>query len=284
MSINEQEGAEIRLLPEETNTDAEFRWVDPDALPSNAAIGPPPPTRDLIESVRVFGVRQPVALLEIEPTDEFPWSYAIVGGRRRTQAAREVGLPSIPAMVGRDPEGMAVLDVQLNSTAKPNEFAYIDRIASMRHDGADLKQIGAATGMPIGTIKRLMNVHDNLDPTLMRVARDGRMRFTTAEAAAKLTPDQQHSLVEGPLEEKGKITGPDVSEAKRAYHERFQEVDLGLDDMPDFEESRREVEQGQDALRGAQEHLRARLSEVQGKASSRWTKEDQAALRTLLGM
>jgi ParB-like nuclease domain len=300
MLSNEQE---IRLLPEEPNTDADFRWIELSDLPRLDDLGPPKPTKDLLESIRNFGIRQPVALVEL--TDRFD----VIGGRRRIQAAwilykeweheqREESVedPSpmdcpywrVPAMVGQDPEGMHVLDVQLNSTAKPNEFAYLDSISEMVREGADFKQIAHDTGLPIGTVKRLWNVQVHLHPEIKAAARQGRIRFSVAESASKLTEEQQVGNLLPVLREKEKITGTDVTEAKRAYHAKFADVDLGLGDLPGFEDVQgREMPSSPDSvvdlrISRAKEHLSERLGKAAEGKRMQWTGDDLDAVEALL--
>jgi len=269
------------LLPEAPNTEVEYRELFLDRLPSDEEIGPPPPTRGLIESIKMFGIRQPIAVYYRPTVKNKPGGYEIIGGRRRVQAARAVGLQLIPAMVGNDPAGMAALDVQMNATQKPNEFAYLARVTEMYHANHDIKEIATATRLPAGTVKRLINIKTNLDPQLLGAAEEGAMRFSTAESAAKLTHDQQTRLL-ATLWDNGKLTGKDVHEAKRAYHASFAGVDLGLGEMPGYEETQEMEDNARAELNDARIHLAERLAEIPTQRRPSWSKADVEAVEKLL--
>lgn len=292
--------AQYRLIPHEPNLDAEFHRVAVFDLPTNEEIGPPEPEKSMVDSVWTFGIRQTV-FLAVE-FDDKP-IYTIVAGRRRIQAARkcverwaeenpesnwrECPYVSVPAMVGEDREGLAALDVQLNTTPKPNEFAYLDRITEMAGNASE-KEIARATAMPVSTVRRLIAVGSNLDPALMKSAREGHIAFSVAEAASKLAASQQRSLLEV-LAEKGRVTGKDVAEAKRAYHESFQgEIDLGLDQVPTYEEEASAQEEALAASDRQQQeavgHLTTRLWSGPASEGRRmwWTKDDLDAVEVLL--
>lgn len=281
------EGAEGQptLLPNEPNTECEMWWVQLDRLPTDEMLGPLKPDKSLKESVAMFGVRQPVPLV---------WDgadYTVVGGRRRIQAARAVGMSQIPALVGTDSEGMAALDAHLNSTVKPNPFSYLNVISEMYESGASEKAIAQATSLPLGTVRRLWNTKLNLNHALYAAAQKGDIKFSVAEAAAKLSTSQQQNL-EAVYQDAGKLTGKDVAEAKRVFHESFQGEQTGLDfsDIPTSveldaaEAAAQAVIDTSEEGAAAKEHLRLRLEYVRSRKGAKWTSEDARCVEVLLGM
>ncbi|WOQ69666.1 ParB/RepB/Spo0J family partition protein [Microbacterium limosum] len=67
---------------------------------------------ELIHSVREFGVLQPVV---VRPSDDQPDTYELIMGERRTRAAREAGLESIPAVIRDTAEEHLLRDALLEN-------------------------------------------------------------------------------------------------------------------------------------------------------------------------
>jgi transcriptional regulator with XRE-family HTH domain len=300
-------GDQLSLIPDHPNIDANLEWVPLDRFPDPELLGLPKPEKPLVDSIRMFGIRQPVAACQPPMAPDPDADIQLIGGRRRIQAAwichqewlekekKEHGVILdndaspywlVPSMVGTDPDGMAILDVQLNASARPNEFAYMDRIRDLIAGGLSLEQVAKTTGLPKGTVERIWNVKVNLSPNLLKAAREGKMRFTTAERAAKLSPYQQRSVLEGVLEANGKVTQRDVQEARQAYHQQFSGVDLGMDHMPGFdvvEQNRQAAEEGEQKILEASSYLEERISSIRSrKRAPEWTRKDQEAVEALL--
>src|SRR4029434_5271358 len=73
-------------------------------FPPNDELMGPAPDRALVDSVRDFGVLDPVLL---ERHESLRRPYVVRDGRRRIKAARLAGLTSVPAVVLPPQEGLA---------------------------------------------------------------------------------------------------------------------------------------------------------------------------------
>lgn len=100
---------QLSLIPEKLVT-PKARKVILTELPED--LMGPEPEPEFIESVRKFGILQPIGLVEGDP-------YQVAFGRRRLRAARALELISIPALIY--PQGWtpaSVLTLIETSTAK----------------------------------------------------------------------------------------------------------------------------------------------------------------------
>ena len=78
-------------------------WVDVDTISPN----PYQPRkefdegalRDLADSIKQYGILQPVTITEAGTMDDGRTSYELIAGERRTRAARLAGLAQIPAVI-----------------------------------------------------------------------------------------------------------------------------------------------------------------------------------------
>jgi ParB/RepB/Spo0J family partition protein len=147
----------------------------------------PEPDPEFVESVRKFGILQPIGLVEGDP-------YQVAFGRRRIRAARAIGLISIPAQIY--PQGWtpaSVLTLIENKHRKDNLPAQLDAIATLRLS-ATPEEICIAVGMTQPELAQAIKMLDALVPELRDAMRDGRIKATTAKQAAKLPIEQQQEL------------------------------------------------------------------------------------------
>jgi ParB-like chromosome segregation protein Spo0J len=202
----------------------------------------PAPDHSFIESVRQWGVRTPIALRQL-PRGK----YGMVDGWRRLRAVAVLRgseppddwtlspqewrdqWDSIAAFVvktdGWHPE---VLPVILNHQRSDNFAVTLSSIEQLVSDGYSERDVYEATGVPIATIRRLMNL-TNLHPELKAAWVEGKIVANVAIAASKCTEPQQAELVKVYRSEE-QLTAADVREVKRAGQREAQQALEGLGD------------------------------------------------------
>src|SRR5215831_12985297 len=78
--------AQIELLPPTPPTFKTLQ-VQPAELPANELLDGPPPTKELIESIRLYGVIDPIVVRAIDGMD---FAYVVLSGSRRVKAVRHL--------------------------------------------------------------------------------------------------------------------------------------------------------------------------------------------------
>jgi ParB/RepB/Spo0J family partition protein len=176
---------QLSLIPDKLVT-PKARKVVLTELPEDLMGSEPDP--EFVESVRKFGILQPIGLVEDGKT------YQVAFGRRRIRAARAIGLISIPAQIY--PQGWtpaSVLTLIENKHRKDNLPAQLDAISTLRLS-ATSEEICIAVGMTQPELAQAIKMLDALVPELRDAMRDGRIKATTAKQAAKLPIEQQQEL------------------------------------------------------------------------------------------
>jgi ParB-like chromosome segregation protein Spo0J len=164
------------------------------------------PSRELIKLIAELGVLQPIVVLP-----DGDGRYQIVEGRRRSKAVQLLAEDNrwpkpahIDALVlsGSSVEGRGIRDgltlaLHAARSASPaSELAAIEAILTGRGDepvATSVKEIAAQTGMPMQTVQRRLRLR-HLIPPLRHEFDRGEITATVAEAAARLTADQQAAL------------------------------------------------------------------------------------------
>lgn len=214
--MSEATAEDLKLLPD-VPIESEMRVVGLDELPEDERLVGPAPRPEFVENVRRVGVIMPLLLRDTGRKGRL--RYHVLAGRRRIKAARVVGIEGLKALVvaGDEEPGadqLSALDAALNNLADANrasEFLQIEKLAA---SGYTDRQIGLAIGLDAGQLKARLKLF-NLIPELRAAFLSGRMLPSNAEAAARLKePAQRRLLV--PLNENGKVTGPDIKEVKKA--------------------------------------------------------------------
>lgn len=170
-----------------------------------------PPTPQFVETVEALGVIQPVIVEE-----RGPGRYRLCAGRRRVLAAHEAGLERIDAKVY--PEGAVtpeVLTLIENEHRSPNRLADLGALERLlQQEGVTMDVICKELKLNRASVEKSLTLL-NLIPPLRDAFQNGNIAPSVALKAAKLSHEQQHLLLD-PLEENGRITGPDVREVKEA--------------------------------------------------------------------
>ena len=189
------------------------------------------PSRQLVASVRRYGVVTPVILVDTGDGQ----GRQLVDGRRRVLAAKEAGLTHVEAVTysfnREDARGFPaeLLTLTLNELRRPNPVAEAEAIRRLLDRGAPLRDICRATGMSPARVKQRMRLL-NLAAPLAQALSQGEITVGTAEAAAKLSSTEQRALADR-LAERGKLTLEDVAEARSARRQSAQAA-LSLPMLP----------------------------------------------------
>ena len=189
------------------------------------------PSRQLVASVRRYGVVTPVILVDTGDGQ----GRQLVDGRRRVLAAKEAGLTHVEAVTYSFNREDArtfpaeLLTLTLNELRRPNPVAEAEAIRRLLDRGAPLRDICRATGMSPARVKQRMRLL-NLAAPLAQALSQGEITVGTAEAAAKLSSTEQRALADR-LAERGKLTLEDVAEARSARRQSAQAA-LSLPTLP----------------------------------------------------
>jgi len=192
-----------------------------------------PPTSEFKDDIATFGVRVPVELRWDGEIDTPILPGDVLAGRKRIIAARAAGFKSIPVRYAPDlteEQGWAVI-VSDNALRKENPLtdlhaieAVLDRYIDMIAPGVDpqdldtlpasaVNMIARELRLPVGTVKNRLRLR-KLVPELREGVYAGQVAVSTAFQAARLPREVQVQLA-NVLAENGKLTGADVSDARR---------------------------------------------------------------------
>jgi ParB/RepB/Spo0J family partition protein len=164
--------------------------IDLDALPKT--LPGPDPSAEFVESVKRDGVIEPIVLLRADK------KVKVLTGRRRIKAARAAGLAKIPARVFDlgDEDSAAFQHIHillLNGMRSDNPITDLEAIESLLLMGAEDKEIAAATGLSVQTIRRRLRL-GALHKVLRDALRKGKITIAAAEKAARLPYPTQETL------------------------------------------------------------------------------------------
>jgi ParB/RepB/Spo0J family partition protein len=212
---------QLQLLPDEP-LDLETGYLN---LEHFAHEEVPEPTKQLLDSIRRFGLLQPIlvrltmrlvghsggGIIEVA-------HYDIVDGRRRLSCCRILKIDAFPVMIAETDLAIAdVATLAANATRTDNPIAEFKAIQRLIRQGASPKDISGATGMSQQTIKKRQSLL-RLNPDLVEAFESGKISAAVAQEAAKLPGPVQKELVVG-LVANGRITAGDVHEAKLARNQ-----------------------------------------------------------------
>lgn len=206
--MNAQEG-QLVLIPEE-RPEGRPQYISLDELPPDEELVGTP-TAEFVESVRRYGVLQPIVIWDRGD------SYGVAAGRRRVKAARQVGLERVPAVVvdGADPATIALIE---NRQRTRNPLSDLEAVKGLIERGATMNDICAATGLTKQEADALLRF-DNLRPELQQGVREGKIAVSVAREAAKRNSRDQAKLV-AKMEARGKLHASDIHEVRTATREQ----------------------------------------------------------------
>lgn len=253
-SASKAEVAEKKEQPPEKETDAEgipkdfkLNIVDEGALGSVVMLpvdkiddfeGHPFPVQDdkdmldLVESVRKFGVLEPVTVIR---SSKDPDRYEMVAGHRRKHSCVLAGVAQIPAIV-RDMDRDSAIIYMVDSNLKRENIspmvkarAYSMKLEAMKRKAgrptkAQLEagykpmradeQLAQQTGESRATIQRLTRL-TKLEPELQDMVEEKKLPVNTAADISYLKPQEQKTLADAIKREDKVPSGTQAAELKK---------------------------------------------------------------------
>jgi ParB/RepB/Spo0J family partition protein len=187
------------LFPE-TRPRGTQRLVSLEAITRTDDVPPP----GLLRSIEMLGILQPVILIGSAP-------YRIADGRRRVNAAAEVGLDGVPAITfpaGTSPTVAAAMALSTNVQRQQNLAGELASILELVRAGHDLAAISRELRIPMATVRQRMRLQGLL-PELLRALSNGELPPSLAMRVVALPISRQRELVDV-LEREGRIRSSDV--------------------------------------------------------------------------
>lgn len=172
---------EIRLERIEADPEQPRRTFDPDRL------------EELAASIRREGVLQPIAVRYDADRD----IYVVIHGERRLRAAREAGLPSVPAIVRDVPRDRRLVQ-QLMENIVRDDLNAVDRAAALRAlkvqlGDAPWEAVAEMVGIRRSRLFQLLGT-EKLPDVIRDDIRGGRLSEKQSRALQGLLPGHQEAL------------------------------------------------------------------------------------------
>jgi len=173
------------------------------------------PLPEFVESVRRFGVLQPVLLCKKTKNAE---KYHVLAGRRRVLAARLAGLVVVKSIVI---EGIvygdvasSVLTLEAQRHHNENPVAEYMAIRTLITEGYTVDMIKDALGIPAHKIEKLLSLA-SLPQEVLDGVSENKVAISTAQTLAKMSAPYQKKAV-AQFKKSGSLTGSDLVTLKRA--------------------------------------------------------------------
>jgi ParB/RepB/Spo0J family partition protein len=172
------------------------------------------PPVEMVESVRRFGVFQPVALIETGNRDV---PFRIAAGRRRVAAAAEVGLDYVPAYVyprGTPAHVAASIALAENMNRRPNPISELEQIEALVAEGATEAMIARDLHIPLAVVRRRIRLQ-NLIPEFRNALLAGQINATICQDIAR-HDEREQRIILGIFESNGRVTAADLRRIRNA--------------------------------------------------------------------
>lgn len=174
---------------------SEYKDLPLEAFPTFRA----KPTKQMVETVRKLGILQPIIIR----------GNQLVAGRRRVEAARIVGLKTIPSRIFPDYFAHeAVLALVENEQRRDNPLSDIESVETLLAQGKSETEISQETGIPKQKLQKILKLKDLL-PDLRTAFEQGQMKHSTALLAAKKPKTTQERLL-NILKTEGRLKVKDI--------------------------------------------------------------------------
>ena len=197
---------QLKLVPD-TIERGVFRIVQVADLPKD--LPGDPPDQAFLNSVRDFGIIQPIILTEGSQ------GVKVAAGRNRIKAARLIGIAELGAVVFQEgwvsTESLTLIE---NRHRRQNPLADMLAIEALLKAGNDEAKIAAQLSISAATIKARLRLR-NLVPEIGQALRDGKLFVGVAEQIAKMSQAQQKELLPN-LVKNDKLTAADVTAVQSA--------------------------------------------------------------------
>jgi ParB/RepB/Spo0J family partition protein len=181
----------------------------------------------LANSIREVGILQPIRVRAVD-AENGETRYTIVSGQRRFEAAKMLGLMSVPCLVidePRDASHTLVSQVTENLQRKAmtaSELALA--VQSLVQSGATQEAVAHKLGIQPSQVSLLLNLLVLSGPVKVAFERGRIESPRAAYDLNKLPPQLQEQLI-GEAEHKGRIvTQRDVREVKQLYAQKLSQV------------------------------------------------------------
>ncbi len=128
----------------------------------------------LTESVRVYGVLQPLLVNRVTSVDDNPQTYELIAGERRLRAAKRASLREVPVIVRDMPESTQKLEValieniqrdNLNPVEEGRAFKQLHDELGVSYDNIS-KRISKSQPHIVNTV-RILNLPDDMQRAVM---------------------------------------------------------------------------------------------------------------------
>ena len=199
----------------------------------------------LAESIRQYGLLQPVTVTRVEKVKEdggLYTEYELVAGERRLRASKIAGLSQIPAIIRSEEEDdglkleLAIIEnlqrEDLNPIDRAKAFDRLIKEFSLRH--ADVaKKVGKSRVYVTNTLRLLA-----LPEEMMQAVADGRIMegHTRPILMLRDRPEEQMTLYKEVIYKKLSVRDTEAI-ARRIAYDRVRKKDLAVDpELVDFEE------------------------------------------------
>lgn len=109
--------------------------------------------RDLADSIRQYGVLQPLVVSRVEyPTEDggFAVKYELIAGERRLRASRLAGLSQVPAVIRKEENPMMKLELAIIENLQREDLSPIDRARSFLRLATEFSLSHAEIGRKVG--------------------------------------------------------------------------------------------------------------------------------------
>jgi ParB/RepB/Spo0J family partition protein len=143
------------------------------------------PTAQMIKSVKMLGVLEPVILR----------GTVVVAGRRRINAARKAGLKTIPARIfPSDFSKEEILALVENEHRRPNPLSDLRSVEALMEQGKEEKEIVEETGITPQRLRKILVLQKLIKP-LRRAFEDGIIKHGVAFFVAKKPVSTQKKIL-----------------------------------------------------------------------------------------
>ncbi len=109
--------------------------------------------RDLADSVRQYGVLQPLVVSRIEvekPDGGLAVEYELIAGERRLRASRVAGLSQVPAIIRQGDDSMLKLELAIIENIQREDLNAVDRARAFARLAEEFKFTHAQIGVKVG--------------------------------------------------------------------------------------------------------------------------------------
>ena len=187
--------------------------------------------KELAESVRVYGILQPVTIRPDEEhgTEASPW--VMVSGHRRLLACKMLGFETIPAIIRDDISDDKAYDIMVVENLQRKDLTPLDEAAAFKslvdaypttgYQGTSIKELAARFGKSEKYIKGRLALNE-LVPELRDCLKANTLTLGAAIYLSALTMDQQLEFL--------KYSSPIMSESDS----EAVLVPMSIDDVKDF--------------------------------------------------